>query len=71
MKKATEEQLNETYTHIKPYMKHQETIKELKEMCNICEAYYGDDHDYQNCENKMCFKCWLAFQYLEWSNSFK
>lgn len=71
MYKQTERNLEEAYNHIKNYMKHEDTTEELKEMCSVCELYSGSEHDYEECRNKMCFKFWLAFQYLEWSNAFR
>lgn len=71
MYKQTERNLEEAYKHISNYMKHEETTEELREMCSVCELYSGPEHDYEECRNKMCFKFWLAFQYLEWSNAFR
>lgn len=67
IKKKTENNLKECYSHIKPYIKD---CKELKELCSNCEFYCGKDHNYEECENKICFKCWLALKYLEWYNSY-
>lgn len=53
IKKKTENNLKECYSHIKPYMKD---CKELKELCSNCEFYCGKDHNYEECENKICFK---------------
>lgn len=58
-------QLEEAWQHKQPYIKKDE---ELKEMCSNCEAYYGEDHDYTECRNRMCFKFYLAHVYLSWSN---
>lgn len=66
----TERNLEEAYNHIKPYLSDKDCTKELREMCKNCEAYYGDEHDYTECRNRMCFKFFLAFEYLNWSNSY-
>lgn len=66
--KETERQLEECYHHIKPYINEQ---KELYDMCKNCESYCGKEHDYEDCRNKNCFKFWLAYEYLEWENSYK
>lgn len=66
MNTETKFQLNESYGHIKPYLN---LSPELKEMCSQCERYCGKEHDYEECKNMMCFKFFLAFEYLEWANS--
>jgi len=60
--------LQEAYDHIKPYMKEQ---KSLSELCKQCEGWMGGYHDYEECRDKMCFKCWLAMVYLEWETSYE
>lgn len=69
MYKETQRQIDETYHHIKPYLTDLDSTKDLRKMCEICEAYYGEEHDYEECKNRQCFKLWLAYEYLEWSNS--
>lgn len=68
MNKKTKYQLKESYNHIKPYLNS--CCPELKTMCEKCERYCGKDHDYEECKEEMCFKFFLAFEYLEWSNSY-
>lgn len=68
MKKETNRQLKESYNHIKPYLKT--CCPELEKMCSKCEKYCGKEHDYEECKDEMCFKFFLAFEYLEWSNSY-
>lgn len=70
MLKKTEKNIQESYDHIKPYLKDMECTKELREMCDTCEAYNGEEHSYEECRKQMCFKMFLAFKYLEWCNSF-
>ena len=65
MDKKLESQLEEAYQHIKPYLKYQ---VELPEMCKHCERYCGKNHDYDECTDMMCFKFYLAYVYLDWSN---
>lgn len=67
MTEKEEQQLEEVWQYKQPYIKKDE---ELKEMCRTCEAYYGDDHDYAECRNRMCFKFYLAHKFLAWSNAF-
>lgn len=67
MNLETENNLQEAYRHIKPYIK---VKKELKELCGNCEEYCGEQHDYEECRQKICFKCWLALVYLDWCNAF-
>ena len=40
-------------------------------MCNYCEKYCGNEHNYTECEDMMCFKFWLAYTYLDVTNSYK
>ena len=68
MKKETRWQLDESWQNVKPYLKDEE---KLKEMCQNCEAWCGKEHDYNECLNKPCFQFFLAYNYLEWSNSVK
>lgn len=65
MNKLIESQIDETWDHIERYV-HADA--DLKEMCEKCEAFYGDDHDYNNCKKEMCFKFFLAYRYLNWCN---
>lgn len=71
VKKETESNINETYSHIESYLYDLKSTEELREMCKNCEAYCGEQHNYEECRDKMCFKFFLAFRYLEWSNSFR
>lgn len=71
LKKETEMQLECTYQHIKPYINKKGTCEELHEMCRNCERYCGrEQHDYEECRDKACFKNWLGLKYLEWCNAF-
>lgn len=58
--------LDESYRHIKPYLKDQDI---LHKMCKRCERYCGIKHDYNECLNEPCFKCFLGYSYLEWEAS--
>lgn len=51
-------------------MQNEESTKELREMCKSCEVYCGKEHNYEECENKACFRFWLAYEYLQWVNAF-
>lgn len=70
MRQKTIDNIKESYEHIKPYLNNKDCTKELREMCKYCENWCGDVHNYENCENMMCFKFYLAFEYLNWSNCF-
>lgn len=63
-------QIIECKNHIWPYIKKEECTKELREMCKNCEMYCGLDHDYELCEGQKCFRFWLGYEYLKWTNSF-
>lgn len=66
MDKKINNQLDEAFKHIKPYIKDQ---KDLCEMCKHCERFCGKEHDYEECLNMMCFKFYLAYVYLDWCNN--
>ena len=66
MDRKIENQMEEAYVHIKPYLKSQ---LELVEMCKYCEKYCGKEHDYEHCKEMMCFKFYLAYEYLNWTNN--
>lgn len=70
MMKKIDKQIEESRKHIKPYMQNEESTKELREMCKSCEVYCGKEHNYEECENKACFRFWLAYEYLQWVNAF-
>lgn len=69
--KETERQIEECYNHIFNYLHNEDTTKELREMCKNCEAYCGSHHDFEECKDRPCFRFWLAYEYLEWNNSYK
>ena len=66
--KEMERKIEESYAHIKPYLNEQ---KILKDMCKHCEGYCSDQHDYEECLDKPCFKCFLGYSYLEWETSWE
>ena len=70
MKDKTKRQLKECYEHMEPYIKDENCTEELRTMCKSCELYCGIEHDFTECREKICFQFWLAWQYLEWVNSF-
>ena len=63
-----ERKIEESYQHIKLYLKSQ---KILREMCEHCERYCGESHDYEECLDMPCFKCFLGYSYLEWETSWE
>ena len=71
MNKKVEGKIEEAYEHIEPYLDDEECTEDLREMCKYCENYCGKKHNYKNCENMMCFKFYLAYEYLRWSSSYE
>ena len=63
-----ERKLEESYNHIKPYLEDQEILKDL---CSWCERYNGHKHNYEECLDMPCFKCFLGYSYLEWKTSWE
>lgn len=63
-----EHKLKESYKHIKMYLDEED---ELKKMCKNCEAWTGNEHDYDGCLKKPCFRFYLAYAYLEWETSWE
>lgn len=63
-----ERKIEESYKHIKPYLKDQ---KILKDMCERCEKYCGKEHDYEECLNTPCFRCFLGYSYLQLATSWE
>ena len=54
MKNETNMQIEESYNHIKPYLKI--CCPELEKMCSKCDKYCGKEHDYEECKDEICFK---------------
>lgn len=69
MNKKTEQNIADALIHIKPYIWRVET-PELFEMCKRCDAFCGQEHDFSECEDRPCFRNWLALVYLDWYNSY-
>lgn len=65
----TENHIQEAYKHIKPYLDSETDCKPLHDMCRNCERWCGTEHDYSECENMNCFKFYLAYEYLCWSEA--
>lgn len=68
-----EKMLTESYNHIQPYLHDYEgsSGKWLQQMCKKCEMYCGEEHDYEECRNKPCFKLFLGCEYTEWELSWR
>ena len=66
--KTTKEQLDNDLYRIMMYI---DDMNNLKEMCKECKKWKGKKHDYNECLNKPCFTFFRAFEYLEFSNSYK
>ena len=62
-----ERRMEEAYQHIKPYFKVERFTKELRKMCQKCDAYCGMEHDYSECRDEQCFKFFLCYEYMSWS----
>lgn len=69
--KNTERKIKESYDHMKDYLDDLECTEELRDMCKHCERYCGKEHNYEHCKDMMCFKFYLAFEYLEWSGTYE
>lgn len=67
---SVKRKLEETKEHMAPYMGDCESTAELRSMCQHCEHYCGENHDYTHCEDMQCFQFWLAYQYMDWSASY-
>lgn len=65
-----ERRIEESYNHIKPYLKGEDQNKELREMCKSCDVYCGKEHDYLECRERPCFRFWLCYEYMRWAISF-
>lgn len=61
--KKVNKKLEEAYELIKPYIKEDPLLKEL---CPRCKKYIGQEHDYEECRNEVCFDMYLATTYLRW-----
>ena len=66
--------IEESYRNVQPYLKNEDITEditnELRKMCNMCEAYCGANHDFEECREKPCFKFWLCYKYMAWCMSF-
>ena len=54
---SIKQKLEETYNHILPYI-HE--LEDLRKMCESCENYCGEIHDYAECKGKPCFSFYLG-----------
>ena len=52
---------------------HGELVKdeELKNMCNNCEAYMGQEHDYNGCTNCQGFKFYCELKQYRFGDTFR
>ena len=66
--KRVEEKIEEYYNRMSDYIPKDE---ELKEMCQNCECWCGENHDYSECRNKPCFRFFLGYGYLQWATSWE
>ena len=70
MMQELERRINESYEHIRLYLNQEECTKELREMCKNCEKYCGEQHDYEECKDRPCFRFWLCYEYVDRSIAF-
>lgn len=57
-----ENRLNEEYKRVKYYLNKKNCCNLLHKMCQDCERYMGlEQHDYEECKSRPCFKCYLGF----------
>lgn len=68
MRENTKHQIDDDYKTLKNYL-HED--KELQDMCQRCEEWCGENHDYDECLNKPCFTFYRCYKFLEKSNSWK
>ena len=64
------EQLEEMYKEIKPYLDNEDEFPMLYKMCEACGLWCGNEHDYSECREKPCFKFFLGYAYLKCANSY-
>ena len=67
----TLEQIEECCQHHFTIHLNKQPTEELLKMCRGCEEWYAEEHNYDECRHKPCFKFWLAYEYLRWKNSFE
>lgn len=66
--KKVNKKLEEAYEMEKPYMKENQLLKEL---CTRCEKYKGQEHNYEECQDMICFDMFLATEYLLWATAWE
>ena len=70
-KSRLEDQIEESYQHIKLYLNDEDECEELHKQCMNCECFCGiHEHDYSECRDKNCFRFYLGYEYLKWSSSY-
>lgn len=66
MYRFTKKIIENMYKDLKPYFNHiNNNDEDLQQMCKQCKQWRGKEHNYESCKDKMCFKFFLAFEYLE------
>lgn len=71
IKEKTKRQIEESYNHMEPFLDNLKVTEELRKMCEYCEGYCGEEHNYEECKDLPCFNFYLCFEYMEWRNSFE
>ena len=66
IKSELENRLNAQYESLKFYLNNKDCCKSLHNMCQNCEQYMGlEQHNYEDCKDKHCFKHYLAYSLLK------
>lgn len=67
----TTRQIKESWANLKDYINDKAyKRKDLYSMCSRCSDFTGKSHCYNDCLDKPCFRFYLAYEYLEWANSY-
>lgn len=60
---------DEVWERNKPYMTKEyikETAEDLLPICQKCEKWTGEDHDFETCRGCQVMELWLSNEFLEW-----
>lgn len=63
---VNKEKRDEVFERNKPHLNEKETVADLLPICERCESFCGQEHDFEQCRNMPCFELWLSNEYLEW-----
>ena len=71
MKDSVKAKLNETYQEMKPYLHDKAQYPTLYGMCEKCELWCNEEHDYAECKDRPCFINFLGYAYIDWCDSWE